>query len=485
MNQPFFEYKTKYINFYEWEALKGAKKTLANGYVLTTEDHQLQSFFDEWTEQENFLEYMFIVEKLLRKHGRAVMTLLYSAEQLNVNLNVGIPWMLNDVSSTNFMGGVNSNQATIWLKLHSDVYANFTRAIITPKKTELQFYKDDIYTLEGGLNNDALPTQARTPKISHYNLPFVPVVDCINIPWYNAFATSLYNAYPDWRAVEGIIPLLNELIDMFLKEIFANQTRVFFNGTEGDQNVMKAIHETYKQKHPTQFKKDYARNKDEIQHFTNYIEDVKALMARNFLINVPTKGLETPNKLIEVLQANPIFESYGKAIDYWMQLFMNGCGLNHDTKDSSVNTATETMINQNDESVDLSFRRRLRNKQYTNLLMKLCIMSTDPRVSKFKAYSDFLDEKNQRIFNFQINDEKTKLTLEERQMLLTEYQNGLISLEDYIQRTQGVTKAEAKSKAEVLKKEHEDDVKDDLIETDNQALENDKQQTEKDRKDEE
>ena len=120
------------------------------------------------------------------------------------------------------------------------------------------------------------------------------------------------------------------------------------------------------------------------------------------------------------------------------------------------------MVNTNDESTDLSVRRRLRNKYYTNFFMKLCIMSKDPRVAKFNEFSDFINENNERIFNFQINDEKTKLTLDEKQMLLTEYQSGVLTLEDYVMKTQGLTQAEAKTKAEQLKKEQDEKAEDEL-----------------------
>lgn len=464
------------IDFREYAALKGAKRTLANGYVLTTDDTALQSFFDEWTNENGFEQYMFVAEKMMRHWGRTVLVLLYTQGKTEIQPNLGVPWIMNDVSSPNFMGVCDAVQAQIWLRMHSTVLPQFTRATLTRTSTTLEFYKDSIVTLSG---NAKLPLSARVPTTVNYKLPFVPVVDCVNMPWYNAFATNLYNAYPDWRPVEGIIKIMNNLIYHFNVEMVANQTRVFYNGIEGDQNIMEQQRKTYMETHPEQFLNTDTQDPNNTKIYTQHIKEFKKLLP-NFFINVPTKGLETPNKLIEILQASPIFETYSKAIDYWLQFFMNGCGLNHDTKDSSVNTATETMINQNDESIDLTLRRRLRNKYYTNFLMKLCIMSTDPRVAKFNTYQDFLNEKNQRIFNFQINDEKTKLTLEERQMLLTEFQNGLLSLEDYIQRTQGLTQAEAKSKAEILRKEHDEDIKDNLIENDNNKLEKDIKNTEDD-----
>ena len=456
--KKFFNANTDFVDFYEYEALKGAKKTLANGYVLTTEDQGLQAFFDNWVEENDFMSYMFAAEKLMRHYGRAVLVLLYSSEKQKVMPNIGIPWIITDVGSVNFMGGVNSLKAQIWLKMHSDVLANFTRATLTRKKTILEFYKDEIQSIGG---TEEPPLDERTPKESNYDLPFVPVVDCINLPWYNAYATNLYNAYPDWRPVEGTIKIINKLMQYFMEEIEANQTRVFYNGTEGDQNIVKRIQDAYIAKHDKQGTDDFVRSADLQQEYVNDIKNVKKMLGK-FLINIPTKGLETPNKLVEILQANPIFQSYSDAIDYWLQFFMNGCGLSHDTKDGSVNTATETMVNTNDESTDLSVRRRLRNKYYTNFFMKLCIMSKDPRVAKFNEFSDFINENNERIFNFQINDEKTKLTLDEKQMLLTEYQSGVLTLEDYVMKTQGLTQAEAKTKAEQLKKEQDEKAEDEL-----------------------
>ena len=408
----------KYIDIKKLASMKGAKAIWCNGFSLTTDDLKLQTQLNKWCERNDFIAFGFMNERIIRELGRSIITLDYNADKTNIIAGMGVPFFINEsAKATSNTSSVNSEIAVVWKQEVLDLYSFWTRTVYTRKKAVRQYTKRTLISSgkEVDLGADYLLSEEST-----YDLEFVPVVDMINQPYYNYTNTDLMNGQPDNYHVYKLEVLINHILTQIYKEAVFNRTRVFGNFKIGTD-------------------------------LTALTSEMQELIG-DFLIQMDLTGVENAaGRAVEILKGDPNFGTYAELVDYLIDLYMYNCGLSFKNNDGgAIKTAQEVMVNKGNEAESIAWIRKWRNKQFTNFFDKLIVMLPD---NKYNCLDDLYKDDGTRVYKFEINDQETTMSLQEKEMYMQEFNNGLLTKQEYIEKTRGLNSQDAKKVVEQINKE--------------------------------
>lgn len=388
------------LSMFRWgmrEALarRSSSNVWGNGFIFDTEKENVEKAFQRFKKINKLYNLFPYIEKELSKYGRVVLTLNKSKTN-DILVNV-VPQL--------FFSGIgkvfcNEQLAVIYQRFDIDNKSILVKSTYDTQKVKNEFYSmsetQELLVMD---STKEVEEYLQIPKEYTHNLGFVPVVELVNINYYQTnFNQYQFLMLSDWYPANQYEELAYQAFIDLEKELMLNHSRIV--GTEGTQQLIQ------------QLRAQQAQN--------------GRVVLEDFLIET-THGTD-----IKIMNGNGDFEKYTGVINSIYDIYYKQSGLSRFSEGGGAQkTVAETASIRSQMIETIKHKANLREFQILEL------------ISKALAMYGVIDYFEDNSINFKINTNIIKDDAIYLDNLIKQLEIGAITTIDIIKEFKHVGEKEA------------------------------------------
>ncbi len=406
----------KLINLSELVAKRASNQMWGNGYVFNSNKPDIQEWIDYIETNFNLLKFFYQAEKIHSIFGVAVLIAITSDQNIPY-IGISLPYGQSRITRI----GDKTLAAEVYVRrILSDIDKTL-KITYTLDKITFDWYGLDNNTIITGSIRNKLDAKYRLKPEVRNKYDFIPVIFSQNLPKAVLYGSgNLGGAYPDAVSVRNIETMLDKTVDTLFHELEFNKTRGFAQLTN--------------------FELKQLQKKDNM----NTTIGIRKLFLKDFLIRVKKQSGTTASRSVELLVADPRFESYTTLMDWQINTYFRGCGYSTEDEGTRQETATQTSIKQSDDIETTRIKRNFRQRSYCELLRMLLIMVSGNNAITNSDFTFLIKENN-------IIDRDKEI---ERQVILLN--EGLTTRERVLKELNGLSDEQTKELLREVEKEKDE-----------------------------
>lgn len=395
---------------FKWQMREALARKMSStiwgqGYILESDNEELLSKFTHFEKINKFKAMLPFIEKYLSLYGRCVVT-MNKTKSGEIMLNIPNPFYFTGVGKV----FVQPQLAVVWQRFIVD-----NRTYIVKTTYDCHKAVNDLYTMEHNQTIRVFDKEAQIlqelqlDKVWNHNLGFVPVVEFVNLPFFQFVFNNLeFSSLADWYPATMFEDLSYTVLENLKKELIYCHSRIIISNAS--QELMDTI----------------ARVKNK-----NSEVDLD-----DFIIETDIGGEFKPQP------GNGDFTKYTATLDHLMDFYFKFAGNSRFSEGGGAQkTVAETATVRSSMIESITSKIMLRQEQCIDLIRKV--------LCAYGVISDYWNNEEEFKFTILGNITRDESSFIDNQIKLVE--TGAQSVVGMIQKVFNVSKTQAEATFEEVK----------------------------------